>query len=58
MMLLECPFCGGEGSVSQGFKEYAPEAWFYIKCIDCAVSTDVFSSKEKEDAISAWNKRV
>ena len=43
-----CPFCGGEAS------------WdgFSVWCKTCGASTDAAAGYDRDDAISAWNRRA
>lgn len=54
--LKECPFCGGEGWLSEYFRNY-----FNFKCYYEVICKACFSKgrerKSKAGAISAWNKR-
>lgn len=45
--LLPCPFCAGEGSISQGRMGDGKPYW-YIECVGCAATAE-------SDAI--WNTR-
>lgn len=50
MDLLNCPFCGGEGSLASGVGEY------WGRCMTCDASTAMTSVAER--AITAWNTRT
>ena len=49
--ILPCPFCGGEAILMGGGGYDAT-----VKCLECRTLSGTFD--EKEDAISAWNRRV
>ena len=52
--LKDCPFCGGEASISLGLMN--GDQFPYVECLQCAASTDLeFTEK---DAIEKWNRRV
>lgn len=50
MDLLNCPFCGGEGSLASGVGEY------WGRCMTCDASAAMSSVAER--AIIAWNTRA
>ncbi len=53
--LKNCPFCGSENiDESIGLNGGHIQA-YYIECINCAASSEMFVEKEK--AIKAWNTR-
>jgi Lar family restriction alleviation protein len=56
--LLNCPFCGGEAEICDGYIEefLKTEYMKYVQCNYCKASTKLYFT-EKE-AIKAWNTRV
>ena len=55
--LLNCPFCGGEAKICDGYIEefLKTEYMKYVKCNYCKASTKLYFSEE--EAIKAWNTR-
>lgn len=54
--LKNCPFCGGEASLSEGQMGSARAIAYFVECIECAATSDMlFSTVE---AIEKWNSRI
>jgi Lar family restriction alleviation protein len=60
--LKPCPFCGGEAELHHKIEPLCIDAYSYVYCTKCGVTTEAFpksfdhSSDEK--AIEAWNRRA
>lgn len=57
--LKNCPFCGGEASLSEG-RIRNPDGTIlsfpYVECLDCAANSDMKCTKD--EVVENWNKRV
>ena len=55
--LLNCPFCGWEAKICDGYIEefLKTEYMKYVKCNYCKASTKLYFSEE--EAIKVWNTR-
>jgi Lar family restriction alleviation protein len=51
--LLPCPFCGGRAEFNKTFVEGSTDGW--VQCTYCGVH---FITKERDEVIAAWNRRV
>lgn len=52
--LLNCPFCGGEATMTHYNNKFAK--WYQVVCMNCHLSqTSTYLSEEV--AITAWNTR-
>ena len=51
--LLPCPFCGGRAEYNKTLVEGRTDGW--VQCTNCGVH---FITKERDEAIAAWNRRV
>ena len=51
--LLPCPFCGGRAKFNRTLVEGRTDGW--VQCTYCGAQ---FVTKERDEAISTWNRRV
>jgi Lar family restriction alleviation protein len=51
--LKPCPFCGGRAEFYKTLVEGSTAGW--VQCTNCGVN---FLTKERDEAIAAWNRRV
>ena len=51
--LLPCPFCGGRAEFNKTLVEGRTDGW--VQCTYCGVH---FITKERDEAIAAWNRRA
>lgn len=62
--LRECPFCGGEASVSQGCSLFEKSQQYeFVSCELCGGRTSKFfhcqyGIEARNEAINAWNRRA
>jgi len=53
--LKECPFCGGKAALEIN-DDHASKIFIY--CKECGISTDTYIWTDKDDAVTAWNRRA
>jgi Lar family restriction alleviation protein len=51
--LLPCPFCGGRAEFNKTLVEDSTYGW--VQCTYCGAH---FITKDRDEAISAWNRRA
>jgi Lar family restriction alleviation protein len=68
MVILPCPFCGGEARINQTtysnkensiVKLNGTNVFYGVNCISCGADTrGLVGSKTEQEAIDRWNKRI
>jgi Lar family restriction alleviation protein len=58
--LKTCPFCGGEAEVIEDEEPcyYGSSSVYRVECKKCPTSFGGWHFNNKQQAITAWNKRV
>lgn len=59
-LVRPCPHCGSTDLLGPNLSEYCGDAYdpkWWIECSNCPCGMEVYS-EDREDLISAWNKRA